>query len=40
MQGISDFYDFEEEFALFKAMAEASGRTTSITVEQQDARPD
>ena len=40
VQGISDFMDFDAEFAVFRAMAEASGRTTSITVEQQDARPD
>ncbi len=40
VQGISDFYDFESEFRLFRRMAEASGRPTSITVEQQDARPD
>ncbi len=40
LQGISDFYDFEQEFSVFRAMAEASGRPTSITVEQQDARPD
>ncbi len=40
VQGISDFMDFEAEFELFRQMAEASGRTTSITVEQQDARPD
>ncbi len=40
VQGISDFYDFDAEFALFRAMAEASGRTTSVTVEQQDARPE
>ncbi len=40
VQGISDFMDFESEFELFRLMAEASGRTTSITVEQQDARPD
>ena len=40
VQGISDFVDFEAEFELFRLMAEASGRTTSITVEQQDARPD
>jgi N-acyl-D-aspartate/D-glutamate deacylase len=39
VQGISDFLDFEAEFDLFRSMAEASGRTTSITVEQQDARP-
>jgi N-acyl-D-aspartate/D-glutamate deacylase len=37
VQGISDFVDFEEEFEMFRLMAEASGRTTSITVEQQDA---
>jgi N-acyl-D-aspartate/D-glutamate deacylase len=40
LQGISDFYDFEAEFAMFRRMAEVSGRPTSITVEQQDARPD
>lgn len=40
VQGISDFVDFETEFEMFRLMAEASGRTTSITVEQQDARPD
>lgn len=40
LQGISDFYDFEAEFDLFRRMAEVSGRPTSITVEQQDARPD
>jgi len=40
VQGISDFVDFEAEFEMFRLMAEASGRTTSITVEQQDARPD
>jgi len=40
LQGISDFYDFEEEFSMFRKMAEASGRPCSITVEQQDARPD
>ncbi len=40
LQGISDFYDFESEFAMFRRMAEASGRPVSITVEQQDARPD
>jgi len=40
LQGISDFYDFDAEFALFRRIAEASGRRTSITVEQQDARPE
>ena len=40
LQGISDFYDFDAEFALFRRMAEASGRPMSITVEQQDARPE
>lgn len=40
LQGISDFYDFEDEFRMFRAMVEASGRPCSITVEQQDARPD
>lgn len=40
LQGISDFYRFDEEFRMFRAMVEASGRPCSITVEQQDARPD
>jgi len=40
LQGISDFYDFEAEFQMFRAMTEASGRPCSITVEQQDARPE
>ncbi|MEM1436122.1 MAG: amidohydrolase family protein [Pseudomonadota bacterium] len=40
LQGISDFYDFDEEFQLFRRMAEVSGRPISITVEQQDRRPD
>ncbi|HKK50774.1 MAG TPA: amidohydrolase family protein [Myxococcota bacterium] len=40
LQGISDFYDFESEFEMFRRMAEVSGRPASITVEQQDARPD
>lgn len=40
LQGISDFYDFESEFAMFRRMAEVSGRRCSITVEQQDARPE
>ncbi len=40
LQGISDFYDFENEFRMFRRMTEASGRPVSITVEQQDARPD
>ena len=40
LQGISDFYDFEHEFATFRKMVEASGLPVSITVEQQDARPD
>jgi len=40
VQGISDFYDFDAEFRMFRQMAEASGRRTSITVEQQDARPE
>ena len=39
LQGISDFYDFDSEFALFKRMAQESGRPISLTVEQQDARP-
>jgi N-acyl-D-aspartate/D-glutamate deacylase len=40
LQGISDFYNFENEFKMFHRMAEASGRPVSITVEQQDARPE
>jgi N-acyl-D-aspartate/D-glutamate deacylase len=40
LQGISDFYDFDDEFRMFRAMTEASGRPCSITVEQQDARPE
>ncbi len=40
LQGISDFYDFPAEFQMFRRMAEAAGRPCSITVEQQDARPD
>jgi len=40
LQGISDFYNFEAEFALFKRMAQESGRPISLTVEQQDARPE
>ena len=40
LQGISDFYDFDAEFSLFKRMCETAGRPISLTVEQQDARPD
>ena len=40
LQGISDFYDFDAEFKMFRRMVEASGRPVSITVEQQDARPE
>ena len=40
LQGISDFYDFQSEFDIFKEMSAASGRPISITVEQQDARPE
>jgi len=40
LQGISDFYDFQSEFDIFKEMSFASGRPISITVEQQDARPE
>ena len=40
LQGISDFYDFESEFDIVKAMSKQSGRPISITVEQQDARPE
>ena len=40
LQVISDFYDFDSEFDIFKAMSKESGRPISITVEQQDARPE
>lgn len=40
LQGISDFYNFEEEFRIFKKMVAESGRPISLTVEQQDARPE
>ena len=40
LQGISDFHDFDAEFAMFRRMVEVSGRPCSITVEQQDARPE
>lgn len=40
LQGISDFHDFHAEFRLFRRMVETSGRPISITVEQQDARPE
>ena len=40
LQGISDFYDFESEFDIFKEMSQSSGRPISITVEQMDQRPD
>ncbi|MEM7409360.1 MAG: amidohydrolase family protein [Myxococcota bacterium] len=40
LQGISDFYDFDAEFKMFRRMVEESGRPCSITVEQQDARPE
>ena len=40
LQGISDFYDFDSEFNIFKEMSSQSGRPISITVEQQDARPE
>lgn len=40
LQGISDFYNFDREFELFKRMSRESGRPISLTVEQQDARPE
>ncbi len=40
LQGISDFYDFDSEFQLFRKMVAESGRPMSLTVEQQDARPE
>ena len=39
VQGISDFVDFDAEFETFRSMAEASGRRTSITVEQHGRQP-
>jgi N-acyl-D-aspartate/D-glutamate deacylase len=40
LQGISDFYDFDSEFQIFRQMVAESGRPMSLTVEQQDARPE
>lgn len=40
LQGISDFYNFNDEFNLFKKMSAVSGRPISLTVEQQDTRPE
>jgi N-acyl-D-aspartate/D-glutamate deacylase len=40
LQGISDFYDFDTEFDLFKRMSKTADRPISLTIEQQDARPE
>jgi len=40
LQVVSDFIDFDEEFALAKAMAQRSGRPISVTVVQAKQRPD
>ncbi|MEN8722839.1 MAG: amidohydrolase family protein [Alphaproteobacteria bacterium] len=40
LQGISDFYDFDAEWKIFRRMVKESGLPISITVEQQDVRPD
>jgi len=40
LQGISDFYNFDAEFNLFKQMSKDSGRPISLTIEQQDTRPE
>ncbi len=39
-QVVSDFDDVDQEFALFRRLTAASGRPTSITLLQSDARPD
>ena len=36
IQLIADFWDFDQEFALVRGMAEASGRPLSLTIEQDD----
>jgi N-acyl-D-aspartate/D-glutamate deacylase len=40
IQLVSDFLDFEDEFALARAMGETSGRPVSISVAQAKAKPD
>jgi len=40
IQLIADFYDFETEFSMIRGMVEVSGRPLSMTIEQDDRRPD
>ncbi len=40
LQGISDFFEFESEFDVFRRMAVAAGRPMSLTVLQNPAAPD
>lgn len=40
LQGISDFFEFEAEFDVFRRMAGAAGRPMSLTVLQNPAAPD
>ena len=40
LQLISDFHEFEDEFALVRGMVEASGRPLSMTIEQDDRHPE
>lgn len=40
LQGISDCYDFDSEFAIFENMVKSSGCPMPIFVEQKDSCPD
>ena len=40
LQIVSDFEDQEEEFGLFRRLAEVSGRPVTLTLLQSDTRPD
>lgn len=40
LQLISDFHEFDHEFALVRGMAEVSGRPLSMTIEQDDRYPE
>lgn len=40
IQLIADFWDFDQEFALVRGMAEQSGRPLSLTIEQDDRHPE
>jgi N-acyl-D-aspartate/D-glutamate deacylase len=40
LQIVSDFDDEDQEFGLFRHLAEASGRPVTLTLLQSDARPD